>query len=141
MLTGLFIGKQVNILKDDGGNTNVLSADFIRHNHRLLTKNKQTPLKHHSDKRQGEASSEVVINATVQVGKHLYTSNWAVPNSRYDVILGIPGHVSHLPTINYDFHTVKIGELQLSTISSTAETITVSNLRVKKFRSMLRKES
>lgn len=44
----------------------------------------------------------IVMNATIQIGKHFYTSNWAVFNSRYEVLLGMALHTDVNPTIYYE---------------------------------------
>lgn len=89
---GVMVNKQASTLKDDGCNTNVFSRDFSRRNKHLLSVQIADILIYHSKRNVTETASEVLIGAIFQIGAHLYMSNWAVSDSRYDVLLGINWH-------------------------------------------------
>lgn len=87
LLPGTILGKQVAVLKYDGCNSNVLSSDFMRRNRGVLHIRREDTITKHSDKSRNESSPEVVLNVTVNISDHQYTSNWALASSRYDVFL------------------------------------------------------
>lgn len=138
VLPGMMAGKQVTVLKDDGCNTNILSTDFVRRNRHLLQTAKRNTVIKHSDKETTQRSNIVVLNATLNIDSHLYTSNWVVANSRYDVILGIPWHVTYNPIINYTKHTVSVNGSSLPTVRDNNDKPRISNISVKRFRSLIR---
>lgn len=132
------MGKSVVALKDDGCNTNVISKAFVKQNRRLLKIRKTRSVINHSDKARTETSSEIVIGAEVEIGKHKYTSNWVVANSRYDLLLGMPWHTETNPQTDYDSQSVQVGDVVLPRKSIVDPNLTITNIGVKKFRSLLR---
>lgn len=127
------------VLKDDGCNTNVLSSEFVRLNRGLLDVRPANVTIAHSDRDATEKAHEMVFGTTIQIGNHRYTSNWAVANSRYDVILGMPWHQQHNPAINYEQRTVRVAENSLPVQANSQRRVKVEPIGVKKFRSLLKK--
>ena len=82
-----------------------------------------------------------MLKGTLRLGAHAYTSNWIVANCRYDVLLGMPWHVAHNPSINYEQRIVKVGPGVIPAFQKNDEKIPVTNLGVKKFRRMLKKNT
>ena len=68
----------------------------------------------HSQDGNTEEASELVLNGTLKLGSHEYTSNWLVGSSRCDVLLGMPWQVANNPEIDYTNRVVKIGSDVLS---------------------------
>lgn len=91
VLYGLINGRQCKILKDDGCNTNVISSEFIKRNKYFNLLNQKLNIEH-SNEDAAETTSEIVLDGSVQIGKHIYTSNFAVDNCSYYIILGTPWH-------------------------------------------------
>ena len=138
VLDGSLEGRRVQVLKDDGCNTNVLSREFFEKNKNRLKWRECDVEVRHSKQDSVEKSSEVVIGATLIIEKHVYKSNWLVANCRYDVLLGIPWHVSNNPDTNYEHRTVKVGFHSLCSYeSSTKDKSEVFNMSVKKFRNLI----
>ena len=127
-------------MKDDGCNTNVISKEFF-YKHRHMFKAKRVNIKiAHSDKNRTESANWIVKGATLQIGQHVYQSNFAVANCRYDVLLGMPWHSEVIPTVDYGARKVIVGAEQLPLYPGSSEGIEVSALGIKKFRSMLKKK-
>ena len=97
----------------------------------------------HSAKDANERSSQVVLEGTLKIGNHNYSSNWVVADCRYDVLLGMPWHVAHKPIIDYENGIVKVNDQKLPSKNvkktDNLESMEITNLSVKKFRRMLRK--
>ncbi len=140
VLNGKLEGRRVKVLKDDGCNTNVVSKEFFKRNRKYFNVKKCNVEVSHSQKGSVENSSQAIIGATLQIGKHSYKSNWLVANCRYDVLLGMPWHVAHNPKIDYEKRIVKVGENELSTEVSNENEFKVLNLSVKKFRCMVKRK-
>lgn len=70
----------------------------------------------------------------------MHSSNWVVSDCRNDILLGMPWHIHCGPMIDYERKTVKVGYITLPTIAERNPSITVNNIGVKKFRSLLRKK-
>ena len=142
VLDGLLEGKKVSVLKDDGCNTNVVSRDFFEKN-RGLFKWKECDVEvRHSKSGSVENSSEVILGGTLIIGKHSYKSNWLVANCRYEVLLGMPWHVAHNPLIDYSQRIVKVNSDELIPHEEVCKQKNqVTSMSVKKFRSLLKKES
>lgn len=87
-----------------------------------------------------EVSSEMVIDAIAIIGGHVYRFNWTVEHCRYFVLLGMPWNVANKPLLDYEIQIVKVGGLQLPRMKKEDSHIRVTNMGVKKFRSMLRKK-
>lgn len=137
---GTFAGQHVIVLKDDGCNKIVISMEFVKRNRSYLKVKKMRSTISHSDKDQIETSSEIVLDAKVQIGDHFYRSNWVVANGRYDLLLGTPWHYTNEPTTNYENGRVTIGDVILMRRSPNHSRIEITNIRVKKFRSLIRKK-
>lgn len=48
-----------------------------------------------------ESSHQMVNNAKIKIGSHIYRSNWAISDLRYDILLEMPWHEEVKPRINY----------------------------------------
>ena len=141
LLNGSLGGIRVKVLKDDGCNTNVVSQEFFRRNRKNFNWKGCNVEVSHSHKGSVENSSQVILGATLTIGKHSYKSNWLVASCRYDVLLGMPWHVAHNPYINYKSRTVKIGNDELNNGKPQIPRAKVLNLSVKKFRNLVQKKS
>lgn len=141
VLDGSLEKKRVRVLKDDGCNTNVVSHKFFQKNKGCFKwKNCNVEVRH-SEADSVEKSSEVILGATLKIGKHLYKSNWLVANCRYDVLLGMPWHVAHNPRIDYKKRIVKVGPQEIySGEESEKRCPRIMNLSVKKFRNLVKRK-
>lgn len=74
-LCGIVNDSQFKVLKDDGCNTNILSSEFVKRNRKLLNVSKTFLNIEHSDDNFSENASEVVLDVTIQIGKHQYRYN------------------------------------------------------------------
>lgn len=143
VMYGALQGKSVKVLKDDGCNTNVVSRQFVQNNRSLFEIVDKKVQVNHSKKGTKEDASEVILNGTLNLGNHTYTSHWVVADSRYDVLLGMPWHVANNPSIDYENRTVQIGDDAIP-VDSTEEDepkVQVTNMSVKKFRRLMKKKS
>lgn len=142
VMSGRMIGQSVSVLKDDGCNTNVLSTHFVnKHAHQLQIQKASFQILH-SKRNTTEQASQLVVNATVHLGGHKYTSNWAVADANYDILLGMPWHIDMKPVVNYETRKVSVaGQLLPVRCVPDDSEIRVTNIGVKKFRSLLRRRS
>lgn len=90
VLDGSLIGAMVQKLKDDGSNTNILSVRLVKKYQKKFNFVKEKKVMQQLKSDSNEDSSPFVVNRTLRIGDHLYTSNWAAFNSRFDVLLGMP---------------------------------------------------
>lgn len=141
---GTLDGEEVVILKDGGCNTNMVSqriVNKVRHN--WATKLKKTNYQIvHSKNNTSELSVECLEAGKLEIGDHKYSSNWAVGDARYDVILGMPWHAECEKSVDYTRRTVKINddsELQAIPNNSHEHSTRVSSISIKEFRKKLRK--
>ena len=148
ILTGKLNGVSARVLKDDGCSTNVISRRFFGLHRQRFQVRKASVVVNHSNEDTSENSSHVVLNGTLSIGSHTYTSSWVVANCRYDVMLGMPWHVAHNPQIDYVKRNVNVkGDViklcsdENGRTGSIDESVKVTNLGVKKFRQMLKKKS
>lgn len=141
VLQGILGGEEVNILKDDGCNTNVISRDFAN-KHRANLDIRECKLSiSHSNKFMDEEANEIVYNTTLKIGGTEYTSNWAISDIHYDVILGMPWHIQVEPNISYGTRTITVDKNILPTKKLEKEpTVSITNIGAKRFRSILRKK-
>ena len=141
VLSGTMNGLSVKVLKDDGCNTNVVSREFLaKYRSRNIFEVCQGYVRvQHSQKETKEEASEVILNGTLRLGAHTYTSSWIVANCRYDVLLGMPWHVAHNPSIDYEKRIFKVGPHVIPALRKNCEKLQVTNLGVKSFRKMVRK--
>lgn len=137
---GVMAGRQVVVLKDDGCNTNVISKSFVDANRHLLDVRLSPATINHSNKNSVEETNEIVIDAEVEIGSHKYRSNWIVSDCRYDVLLGMPWHNDVCPRMNYETGELNVKTSALPLHKDSSRAITVSNMGIKKFRSLLRKK-
>lgn len=141
VLNGKINGKKVEVLKDDGCNTNVISRTFLNRNKALFTLGASAVTISHSRKDSQETIDNFIINTTVTIGSHEYIGNWTVADCWYDVLLGMPWHKEVRPEVDYKKQTVTIDEEVLTAVPANRDSpVTITNLKVKKFRSMLRKK-
>lgn len=145
---GLLNGVSARILKDDGCSTNVISRRFFGLHRQRFHVRKAKIVINHSNEDSSETASQLVLNGTLKIGSHTYTSNWVVANCRYDVLLGMPWHVAHNPNVDYVKRVVKIGSDVISVDRKNLngkgsvkkkDKLTMTNLGVKEFRQMLQK--
>jgi len=148
VLSGKLNGVSARVLKDDGCSTNVISHRFFGLHRRHFHVRKATVVVKHSKEELNETASHVVINETLQIGSHAYTSNWVVAECRYEVLLGMPWHVANKPKIDYvkrfvevDGDVIKFDKKIFVRKCSVRNHVRVTNLSVKKFRQMLKKKS
>lgn len=139
VLRGLIKGHQVRALKDDGCNTNIISVEFFERNRHLFKTEDATVHISHSEKNTVETASKIIRDATIVLGGIRYTSNWAIAQCRYDVLLGMPWHKELCPKVDYAKHRVTIlnSSLPLADTEDSGR-VQVSNLGAKKFRSLLK---
>ena len=130
----------VRALKDDGCNTNVISRDFFELHAELFDVVEKKVQVSHSNKESTEVATKIVVQAKLVCGTHVYHSNFAVANCRYDVLLGMPWHVECKPMIRYEIPTVAVADQHLPVEVDDSSGPVISNIGVKKFRSMLRKK-
>lgn len=138
---GTIVGQQVTVLKDDGCNTNVISKSFVKRYCHLLQVRRTSFSIFHSNKQSTEEATHVILDAEIQLGNHVYRSNWIVAGCRYDILLGMPWHIQCVPSVDYKLGTVKVGESELPTFRCTDRTTEVHNIGVKKFRSLTRRKT
>lgn len=135
------IGEKVRILKDDGCNTNIISSDFVNKHRSKLDVRRYNLTIHNSNKATQEEATEIVWDTEIKIGNTAYRSNWAVAQTRYDVLLGMPWHKENNPNINYSTKEVLVDGIQLPRDPTEEEArVEVTNIGVKKFRSILRKK-
>ena len=115
VLKGSLNGVRATVLKDDGCSTNLVSKRFVDRNRQLFKlKKAEVPIMHSKEDSE-EMATEIVLNGTLKIGFHTYTSNWVVGDSRYDVLLGMPWHVATDPKIDYVNHKIVVGNESIST--------------------------
>lgn len=137
-------GQKVTVLKDDGCNTNVVSKAFFRKNGHLFQTEEAKITITHSKRDSRETARQVILNGEVREGPHVYRSNWAVGDCRYDVLLGMPWHKDKTPSVDYAMPSVAVGGDFVPLQHFSAEerkTIRVTNLGVKRFRRLVKKKN
>lgn len=134
-------GRQCTILKDDGCNTNIISTDFARRNKKYLNIIEHELEIEHSNENNTEKSPEIVVNATIQIGRHTYCSNWVISNCRYDVILGTPWHNDNNVVTNYEKQSITVNRRSIPVPKSLNSRPRVSSIGIKKFKSLIRKNA
>ena len=112
---------------------------FLRHRELFETRDENMEVTH-SNKNNTEISNEIVVNGLIQCGSHRYRSNFAVANCRYDVLLGMPWHIDVQPRIDYGIPEVEVADKFLPLERNQCSRVSISNIGVKKFRSLLRKK-
>lgn len=99
-LKGVLDETQREILKDDRCNTNVLSKDFVNKRRHILKVQQRKSIISHSDIISTENSSEIVLETNVEIGKHVYRSNWVVGSCRYEMLLSMPWYAAMKPMVD-----------------------------------------
>ncbi len=96
----------VQVLLDDGCNTNIISK-YVLGKHRSSFDIVQRSIQiSHSDKHHSEKSEEIICNAPVEIEESAYESNFVVANCRYDVLLRMPWHKKSRVAKDYSKHFV-----------------------------------
>lgn len=90
----------MKVVNGDGCITNVVSRWLVEWNRYSFKPGERKCDLQHFKERSTEVSSKVLPNGTFQIGSHIYKSTWVVTSSRYDVLLGMSGHVANRPKIN-----------------------------------------
>lgn len=80
------------------------------------------------------------MKAEVELSTPRYTSNWVVANCNYYLLLGMPRNFEVQPTSEYNSKEVTVIVQLLISRECRSDCISVSNLGVKKFRSLLREK-
>lgn len=95
----------------------------------------------HSNKDFVKAPTEIILGATLTVGKHVYNSNWLIADFRCDLLLGMTWHVANNTFTNYKLRTVKANSDWLTTNRTEKKSnVQVMSLSVNKFRNMQKKK-
>eukprot|EP00171_Calliarthron_tuberculosum_P016982 IDg16982t1 len=110
---GLFEGKEVSVLKDDGCNTNIVSREFARRYYDSFRVNKVDTIVTHSKRGSTEKATDIVMDAEIKIERHKYRSNWVVADCRYDVMLGMPWHRAVLPILKYGNSVLEVAGCNL----------------------------
>ena len=139
-LDGCLNGIPVRVLKDDGCNTNVISKEFFNFHADCFDVIEKRVEIYHSNRQNTEMATQIVVNARLSCGEHVYRSNFTVANCRYDVLLGMSWHVDCKPRIKYEVPQVAVADQCLPMKKDEQCTPTITNMGVKKFRSILRKK-
>lgn len=140
-MKGSIVEQGVEIIKDDGCNTNVISLDFAnKHRDKLNVRKCELSLCH-SAKSTEEEIIEIVWDTKLNLGETEYRSNWAIANIRYDILLGMPWNEHSKPVINYRTKQVKVENKMLpnSDPANIISGIEIGNIGVRKFPSIIRK--
>ena len=144
LLSGTVEGHESCMLKDDGCSTNIISKDLVRRNPDTFDIVDANITISHSKKGTTEKSVQMARSATIRVGSTTYTGNWAIADCRYDVLLGMPWHEHFSPKVDYTDRTVMVDGKPLPIMESNGHkrkpTVEITNIGVKKFRSLLRKK-
>lgn len=78
-----------------------------------------------------------MVNATVHIGDHDYTSNWAVAETRYKTLLGMSCNKECHSKTDYDACKETVDGVSLPMGAKNTNTIKVTNLNAKTFRPIL----
>lgn len=118
-MNGVLVRCQLTVLKDDGGNKDVLPKSFVDRFRANLDDRETSFVIHHSNKENTKESREIVINAVLKLGSNNYKSNWVVEDSPYDVMLGVPWNVHTKPSVYCTLGTLRLGKKILPTTQSS----------------------
>ena len=143
VLNGTLNGFKVKVLKDDGCNTNVVGKDFLKSQkgRNLFQIREEKVIVEHSKQGTREDATHVLINGTLRLGAHTYTSNWIVADCRYDVLLGMPWHVANNTDIDYVSRIVKVRDVVIPVADTFVyDEVRVTNMGVRSFRKLLRRK-
>ena len=140
VLDGCLNGIPVRVLKNDGCNTNVISKEFFNFHADCFDVIEKRVEISHSNRENTEIATQIVVNARLSCEEHVYRSNFTVANCRYDVLLGMPCHVDCKPRIKYEVPQVAVADQCLPMEKDEQCTPRITNMGVKKFRSILRKK-
>ena len=143
VLEGELNGRPVEILEDDGCNTNVVSTVFARRNAHLFHIEDADISITHSKRDYTETARQVIVDGQVSISSHVYRSNWPVADCRYNVLLGMPWQLEKNPTVDYAVPSVAVDgvSLPLREFSFDSERrIKVTNIGMKRFRRLIGKK-
>lgn len=128
------------VLKDDGCNTNVVCKDFIKRNGSRFEVHPYHIKVVHSGKGSSKTAPKMFVNAALRLGSHEYVSNWAIVDSRYDVLLEMLCHKSINPEIDYSVPFVSVKNIFLPVVLTRNDNdIRITNIGVENFKSVLRR--
>lgn len=144
VLEGKLNGNKVQILKDDGCNTNVISKDCVNKFNNKVSIIARAVYVRHSHNGTCESAIQVSLDSKVKIGQHVYRANWVVEEGRYDFLLGMPWHVSVEPVVHYTKRGVTVSdeELTIAVIPTNEDDISnaeIANTIVQAFRKFLSK--
>lgn len=105
--------RQVVALKDYGWNTNVTYKRFVRKHCRCLNIRKNHSVINHSDRESTEFSSEIVMDAEIELGDHKYSFNCVVANFWYDILFGISWESNNIPQADHKKDIVTVYDINL----------------------------
>lgn len=145
VLNGTLNSLPVQLLKDDGCNTNIVSKRLVNRNRYFFRLAKKSCVIQHSKEYANEITTDMILNGTVKIESHTFRTNWLVPDCRYDVLLGMPWHVKFKPTVDYEKRIVKGNSAGKSVKASemkdqNAASVKVASMIVKMVRQMLTRE-
>lgn len=129
-------GPQCLILKDGRCSLVVIRIDFVKQNRPLLNARKCQSEIEQSDKSSREDSHDIVVAASIQVDHRVYTLSWLVANSRCELILDTAWCMAAAHGVNYANHKVAVVDQNITIPRSAYDSLQVSNMRVKKFKSV-----
>jgi Retroviral aspartyl protease len=140
-LRGKFNGIPVKILKDDGCNTNVVSRAFVKKHKNLFNVVNKKMIVNHSCEGLNEEVSQVVLNGNLTLGNHRYTSNFVVASCQYDILLGMPWHVTHEPKVSYAARVLRVADkcVPVQREEQVDTEAKIENLSVTSFRKLLKR--
>ena len=121
-----------------------MSSSFVKRHRRKLDIHNSKSLITHSEKNTTEQASQLVINSSIKIGSHVCRSNFVVASCRYDVLLGMTWDKPTRPKVDYKNRDVKVEGSSLPLLNDVdrkGDRITISNLSIKKFKSLLRKKA
>lgn len=131
--------KTVKVLKKYGCDTIVVSTEFLKRHSNLFETRRERVVICPSQKGVTEEASEIMLERNVRVVDHTYTSNWAIYQTRYEVLVGIPWNAVENLNVDYRGLSLMLKDIPIPVIDPDAENrIDVFHLGVRKFRRMLR---
>lgn len=133
-------GLQIKILKDDGCNSDINLIHFVNHNKKYFETIQKNLKIDHSNERILEVTSELVVNAEIQIAKHTCCSNWAISKCRYDITLGIPWHEQTQVIAIYVAKSVIMNKIPLPVLQTLNSGLKILNITATKFRFVLHKK-
>lgn len=137
---GVLVEQQIIVLKDDSWKISVLSKEFVRRNRQFLRCRQGNYVVIDSDRDYTETSSEIVNDAEVHMGSRKYRPKWIVAICGRNMILCMQWHKDTNLNIDNVESLVSVSRKILPIKTSHASSVKISNMRVKKAGSMLKKK-